>query len=140
MAESSSLFPEEMMKAKSGELSLETIAGKLSYFFEQTHLLHLQTPSHAEHSALNVWEEIVDAKDEILEKLMGYENKKLKAYKIEPLTDYSFGAPSALMNQLKLFSKQLQNYASSKGFADIENLAQDLSGHAAKTLYLLTQS
>jgi hypothetical protein len=33
-----SLFPDEMMK--SGELNLETIAGKLAYFHEQLHLIH----------------------------------------------------------------------------------------------------
>ena len=45
-----SLFPEEMMK--SGELNLETIAGKLTYFHEQLHLTHWQTTSYAEHKSL----------------------------------------------------------------------------------------
>ena len=112
----------------------------MSYFFEQIHLLHLQTPSHAEHSALNFWDYVVDAKDEILEKLMGYESRKIKSYKINPLMDYTPGAPSKVVGEVKDFAKQLESWADSKGYGDISNLAQSLSGEAAKTLYLLTQS
>ena len=132
-----SLFPEDMMN--SGELTLETIAAKFSYFFEQIHLTHLQTPSHAEHLALNVWQEVVEAKDEFLEKLMGYEGRKLKAYKIDALVDYTPGYPTKIVTDLKSFAKQMETFAGAKGYSDIENLAQSLSGAAAKTLYLLTQ-
>ena len=135
-----SLFPESMMSVSGGELSLDTIAQKFSYFFEQIHLLHLQTPSHAEHSALNVWDDVVNAKDEFLEELMGYEGRKVSAYKFEPIVDYIPGAPERILTDLKNFASQLENYASSKGYSNIENLAQDLSGKAVKTLYLLTQS
>lgn len=134
-----SLFPKEMLKT-SGEMSLETIAAKLSYFFEEIHLLHLQTPSHAEHSALNFYEYLVGAKDEILEKLMGYEGRKLKVYKIEPLYDYTAGAPKKCVTEVKDFAKELQTWADGKGYGDISNLAQSLGGEAAKTLFLLTQS
>ena len=135
-----SLFPTDMLNNSGGELTLETVAARFSYFFEEIHLLHLQTPSHAEHSALNFWDYIVDAKDEILEKLMGYEGRKLKAYKIDILTDYSPGAPNKLVNEVKTFAKQLENFANARGYGDIANLAQSLAGEAAKTLYLLTQS
>jgi hypothetical protein len=135
-----SLFPQEMLSNSGGELTLETVAAKMSYFFEQIHLLHLQTPSHAEHSALNFWDYVVDAKDEILEKLMGYEGRKLKAYKIDILTDYSAGMPSKIVEDVKSFAKQLENFANVRGYGDISNIAQALSGEAAKTLYLLTQS
>lgn len=133
-----SLFPENMLE--SGELTIESVASKMSYFFEQIHLLHLQTPSHAEHSALNFWDYVVDAKDEILEKLMGYEGRKLKAYKIAPLTDYVPGAPNKTVTEVRTFAKQLETWADGKGYGDISNLAQSLGGEAAKTLYLLTQS
>jgi len=135
-----SLFPQNMLSSSGGELSLETIAQRFSYFFEQIHLLHLQTPSHAEHSALNVWDDVVNAKDTFLEELMGYEGRKVKVYKFEPIIDYIPGAPEKVLIELKNFASQLENYASSKGYSNIENLAQDLSGKAAKTLYLLTQS
>ena len=69
-----SLFPDEMMK--SGELNLETIAGKLTYFHEQLHLLHLlhwQTKSYAEHQALGgLYDYVHDFKDGVVEKIMGY--------------------------------------------------------------------
>jgi hypothetical protein len=135
-----SFFPEEMIKSASSELSMETIAAKFSYFFEQIHLLHLQTPSHAEHSALSVWEDVVNIKDTVLEELMGYEGRKIKAYKIDSITDYSIGEPIRTLYELKDFAKNLQSFANLKGYSNIENLAQDLSGKAAKTLYLLTQS
>lgn len=135
-----SLFPQDMIISSGGELTIETVAAKMSYFFEQIHLLHLQTPSHAEHSALNFWDYVVDAKDEILEKLMGYEGRKIKAYKIDALTDYVPGAPSKVVGDVKTFAKQLQNFGDAKGYGDISNIAQSLSGEAAKTLYLLTQS
>ena len=125
---------------KTGEMSLETIAAKLSYYFEEIHLLHLQTPSHAEHSALNFYSYIVDAKDEILEKLMGYEGRKLKTYKIEALYDYAAGAPKKCVTEVKDFAKELETWADGKGYGDISNLAQSLAGEAAKTLFLLTQS
>jgi len=134
-----SLFPKDMINNSGGELSIEAVAAKFSYFFEQIHLLHLQTPSHAEHSALNFWDYVVDAKDEILEKLMGYEGRKIKSYKIEALTDYVPGAPSKVVGDVKTFAKQLENFADGKGYGDISNLAQSLGGEAAKTLYLLTQ-
>jgi hypothetical protein len=135
-----SLFPQDMIISSGGELTIETVAAKMSYFFEQIHLLHLQTPSHAEHSALNFWDYVVDAKDEILEKLMGYEGRKIKAYKIDALTDYVPGAPSKVVGDVKTFAKQLQSFGDAKGYGDISNIAQALSGEAAKTLYLLTQS
>ena len=42
------LFPDDMKsKMVSNELSLESIAAKLTYFHEQLHLLHWQTTSYA---------------------------------------------------------------------------------------------
>ena len=132
-----SLFPDSMMKT--AEMSLEHVAAKMSYFFEEIHLLHLQTPSHAEHSALNFWSYLTDAKDEILEKLMGYEGRKLKTYKIDALVDYSAGAPNKYVTEVKDFAEQLEVWADGKRYGDISNLAQSLAGEAAKTLFLLTQ-
>jgi hypothetical protein len=135
-----SIFPEEMLNTSGGELSLEMIASRLSYFFEQVHLFHLQTPSHAQHEALNLWKDIVDAKDSFLEQAMGYEGRKVKAYKFEPIVDYCSGAPEKVVLELKNFAKQLENYASIKGYSNIENMAQELNGKSAKVLYLLTQT
>jgi len=134
-----SIFPEEMMKS-SAELSLEGIASRFDYLFQQLHLLHLQTPSYAEHQALNLYDSMPGAKDEFMEKLMGYEGRKLRSYKTAPIMDYSPGSPMRVVNELKSFAEELESYASSKNYSDIENLAQSLSGSAAKTLFLLTLS
>ena len=131
-----SLFPEEMMK--SGELNIDTIAGKLTYFHEQLHLLHWQTKSYAEHQALGgLYDYVHDFKDGVIEKIMGYTGKRPGVYKIEPLSNAdSNSVVTALMD----FSSNLKRYAESNSYHDIANLADALSGEAAKTKFLLTLS
>lgn len=133
---SKSLFPEQMMK--SGELNLETIAGKLTYFHEQLHLLHWQTKSYAQHQALGgLYDYVHDFKDGVIEKLMGYTGKRPGPYKIEPLTNCT---GDECVSNLLSFASSLKSYADSNNFHDIGNLADALSGEAAKTKYLLTLS
>lgn len=131
-----SLFPEEMMK--SGELNLETIAGKLTYFHEQLHLTHWQTTSYAEHKALGkLYEYVQDFKDDVIEKLMGYTGKRPAPYKIEPLINCT---GNECVSNILSFASSLKSYAESNSYHDIDNLADALSGEAAKTKYLLTLS
>jgi hypothetical protein len=131
-----SLFPEEMMK--SGELNLEIIAGKLTYFHEQLHLLHWQTTSYAQHKALGkLYEYVQDFKDGAVEKLMGYTGKRPGVFKIDPLTATD---SNAVVTALMDFASNLKRYAESNSYHDIANLADALSGEAAKTKYLLTLS
>lgn len=137
-----SLFPDEMMEnSGSSSLTLETIAGKLSYFYEQLHLLHFQTTSFAEHSALGtIYDKVGDFQDEIVEKIMGYTGKRIRAYKIDALKDYSSGMPNIVVRELVKFAKDLEEYAEANNMPDIENIAQSLSGEASQTLYRLTLS
>jgi DNA-binding ferritin-like protein len=131
-----SLFPDEMMK--SGELNLETIAGKLTYFHEQLHLTHWQTTSYAEHKALGkLYEYVQDFKDGVIEKLMGYTGKRPAPYKIEALTNCT---GNECVSNLLSFASSLKSYAEANSYHDIANLADALSGEAAKTKYLLTLS
>ena len=131
-----SLFPEEMMK--SGELNLETIAGKLTHFHEQLHLTHWQTTSYAEHQALGaLYDYVHDFKDGVIEKLMGYTGKRPAPYKIEPLTNCT---GNECVSNILSFASSLKSYGESNGYHDISNLADALSGEAAKTKYLLTLS
>jgi hypothetical protein len=131
-----SLFPEEMMK--SGELNLETIAGKLTYFHEQLHLTHWQTTSYAEHQALGgLYDYVQDFKDGVIEKLMGYTGKRPAPYKIEPLTNCT---GNECVSNLLSFASSLKSYGEANSYHDIANLADALSGEAAKTKYLLTLS
>ena len=137
-----SLFPDEMMEnAMGSSLTLETISGKLSYFYEQLHLLHFQTTSFAEHKALGkIYDKVGDFQDEIVEKIMGYSGRRIKAYRIDVLKDYELGAPSRVVSELISFAKDLQDFGGSNNMPDIENIAQSLSGEAAQTLYRLTLS
>lgn len=132
-----SLFPEEMIKSSS-EMSLESIAARLTYFHEQLHLLHWQTQSYAEHQALGaLYDYVHDFKDGVIEKLMGYMNKRPGVYKIEPLSQIS---SIIVTSDLLSFASNLKSFAENNGYHDIANLADALSGEAAKTRYLLTLS
>ena len=131
-----SLFPEEMMK--SGELNFETIAGKLTYFHEQLHLTHWQTTSYAEHKSLGkLYEYVQDFKDDVIEKLMGYTGKRPTPYKIEPLINCT---GNECVSNILSFASSLKSYGEANSYHDIANLADALSGEAAKTKYLLTLS
>jgi DNA-binding ferritin-like protein len=135
-----SLFPDDMMSkaSVSNEMTLEGIAGKLTYFHEQLHLTHWQTTSYAEHQALGkLYEYVQDFKDDVIEKLMGYTGKRPAPYKIEPLTNCT-GMQCTL--DLLSFASQLKSYGEVNKFHDVCNLADALSGEAAKTKYLLTLS
>ncbi len=134
-----SLFPQEMLsKATDSELSLESIAAKLTYFHEQLHLTHWQTTSYAEHQATGaLYDYVHDFKDGLIEKLMGYTGKRPGAYKIEPLTDCT---AQQCVSDIMAFASSLKMYGEKNSYHDVCNLADSLSGEAAKTKYLLTLS
>ena len=134
-----SIFPEEMMEDKGTTLTLETIGASLSYFYEELHLLHFQTTSYAEHGALGIiYDKVGDFQDEIIEKIMGYTGKRIKAYKIEPLKDYSSSMPNQVVKELIKFASDLEEFGEDNNMPDIENIAQSLSGEASQTLYRLS--
>jgi len=133
-----SLFPEEMMKSSGGEMTIESIAAKLTFFHEQLHLTHWQTTSYAEHKALGkLYEYVHDFKDGLIEKIMGYTGKRPNTYKIEPLTNCT--GNECVLNLLS-FASSLKSYGEINSYHDVCNLADALSGEAAKTKYLLTLS
>ena len=132
-----SIFPKDMIsKEASSDLSVEGIAAKLSYFHEQLHLLHWQTTSYAEHKSLGkLYEYVQSFKDEVIEKVMGYTGKRPAAFKIDPLTNCT---PESCVNDLMMFASKLKAYGDVNNYHDLGNLADSLSGEAAKTKYLLT--
>jgi len=135
-----SIFPKDMLSKDSG-LTLESIGGKLSFFYEQLHLLHFQTTSYAEHQALGIiYDKVGDFQDEIIEKIMGYQSKRIKAYKIDALKDYSSGMSIEIVKDLVKFSKDLEEFGKTNNMPDIENIAQSLSGEASQALYRLSLS
>lgn len=120
-------------------MTIEEIAGKLTYFQEQVHVNHWATRNYSEHISLgSFYEYIQDFKDEVIEKLMGYTGKRVKSMKIDQLKP-DLDA-SDLVQEVMSFSKKLMDFADSNGYLDISNMAQELSGEAAKTKYLLTLS
>ena len=133
-----SLFPQQMLNSSSEGLTLESIAAKLTYFHEQLHLLHWQTSSYAEHQALGaLYDYVHDFKDGLVEKIMGYTGKRPGPYKIDALTNCT---ASQCVSDLLAFASQLKQYGEKNSFHDVCNLADALSGEAAKTKYLLTLS
>lgn len=122
----------------SSELNLDVICGKLLFYQEQLHLLHWQTSSYAEHKALGgLYEYIESFRDDIVEKLMGYTGKKPGVYKLIPLESKQ---STNVIVELMEFACSLKEYGEKNKFHDICNLADSLSGEAAKTKYLLTLS
>jgi len=120
-------------------MTTEEIAGKLTFFHEQTHLIHWQTRSFAEHTALgNFYDYLQDFKDEVVEKLMGYIGKRIQSLKIDAIDPKADSMKIA--DEVMKFSKDLENYGDTAKFGDISNLAQALSGETAKLKYLLTLS
>lgn len=128
------IFPDSIMNRS--EMSLESIAAKLTYFHEQLHLLHWQTQGYAEHMALgSLYEYIHDFRDGVIEKLMGYMGKRPAPYKIEPLINTS---PVNVVTELIAYAASLRSFADMNGYLDVGSLADSLSGEAAKTKYLLS--
>lgn len=131
------LFPEKM-KMASG-MTLEGIAAKLTYFENQVQLIHWETTGHAEHSALNFYDTVHSFKDDVMEKLMGYMGgKRPGGFKIDPIL--SGQNSTEVVTEIKDWAYSLYEWAGENHYCDVENMAQALSGEAAKTLYLLTQS
>lgn len=132
-------FPQSFLKTNG--LSLESVAGKLTYFVDQLHLLHWQTTSFAEHKALGeLYEKMFDFKDDIVEKLMGYSSRRVKAFKIEGLKDYASGVSMSVVSEINEFAAALKEWADKNKYHDISNIADAVSGESAKIKYLLTLS
>jgi len=132
------IFPKNMMNNASGELTLESIAGKLTWFHIELNLLHWQTMSLAEHQCTGIlYDYVHDFQDSTMEKLMGYANRRVGVYKIDPLNMMSI---LAVVNELLSFASSLKAYGENNSYHDICNLADSLSGEAAKARYLLTLS
>lgn len=132
-----SLFPQEMLNTGS-DMTIDGIASKLTYFHEQLHLLHWQTTSYAEHQALGgLYDYVHDFKDGVIEKIMGYSGKRPTGLKLSPIS----AMPAAsVVSELMNFASALKAYGEANKYHDVCNLADALSGEAAKTKYLLTLS
>lgn len=120
----------------------EEIRNKLFYFSDAAHVLHLDTRTYSEHKALNfAYKGLIDFRDEISEKLMGYQNgKRIGKCRVDDLPIYSKSSVDNLVSEGLKFAADLEDWAESKKYCDITNIAQALSGLFAQTQYLLTLS
>jgi len=126
---------------KESKLTPELIQGKLFYFHDVSHKFHLSTRSFAQHKSTDfLYNELVSFKDEISEKLQGYLGKIIGDIKIDQVPSYSESELKKLGKDVMDFAKDLEEYAEEKGFCDIENIAQGLSGVGAKFNYFLMLS
>jgi hypothetical protein len=123
-------------------LTSEVIKGKLFSLHNSAHSLHLDTRSFAEHEALKtLYTELVEFKDSLCEMLMGYQNgKRIGKIKLDEVPLYSQEAVNQLVKDGMSFSKELYEWAEDKGYCNVSNTAQELSGLFAQTLYRLTLS
>ena len=126
-----------------GKVSMtpEEIRNKLFYFENAFHAFHQDTTNGWEHDALGkLYEQLADYKDDIPEKIMGYMGgKRIGSLKREQIPAYSNKESSIkLVEELIKFAKQLEEWAESKEYCDIENIAQSLSGDGAKAIYRLS--
>lgn len=121
-------------------LTPEVIQSKLFYMSDAAHKLHLDTKSFAQHKALGkLYEGLIDFRDDISEKLMGYmDGKRIGAIKVGALPEFSEKAAMDLAKEVREFGLELEEFAEENEFSDIENIAQSLSGLGAQTVYLLT--
>ena len=127
-----SIFPDSMLSSSTGgELTLESIASKLIWFELQLHMVHWQTSGYAEHEAMNVYDTIHEFTDIYMEKLMGYSRRKIKELKISPIIPNANS--STILSELINYSNELSNFAKANNYSDLDNMAQELSGNAAKT-------
>lgn len=133
-----SFFPEEMLNKSSSELTLESIASKLTQLSESFQLLHWQTTGYAEHKATNQgYDYIREFMDGLMEKLMGYTGRRPSIYKVELISPVT---AMSLTSDAMSFANTLKSYGEANGYHDVCNLADELSGEMAKIKYLLTLS
>lgn len=129
---------EEEMTSK---LTPEKIQGKLFSFHNAAHKFHLSTKSFAEHKATDyLYNELVNYKDEVSEKLQGYEGKMIGNIKLDTIPEYSTSASKELAKEIMEFARDLEAFGEQNEYCDIENIAQGLSGVGAKFNYLLMLS
>lgn len=99
-----------------------------------TKLSHYVTQSFAAHEALGKTHDALNGLvDDITEKLIGYSSIDPQALAIGTLSSLPV---ATLAQAIIATAKKLETFAEEKGYCDIENLAQELSGVGAKLKYL----
>jgi DNA-binding ferritin-like protein len=133
-----SIFPKAMLEKKTSSLTIESIIEKLFYFQIEVQMLHWKTKNYAEHKATgNLYEYIVEFKDDVVEKIMGYTGTTPITIAVFSYKEENF---LTILSRIQDFSNQLKMYGEKNGYHDVCNKADELSGMVAKTKYLSTLS
>jgi hypothetical protein len=128
----------EMMKIM---MTPKEIRNKLFYFHNAAHVYHQDTTGGWEHDTLGkLYEGLIEFKDDIPEKIMGYMGgKRIQGFEALPVSEYvGIDSSNKLAKEIIDFAKKLEEWAEEKEYCDISNIAQSLSGLGAKTVYRLT--
>lgn len=117
----------------------QSIINKLYSLPIKVQFCHHLTTSFAAHKALDTaYESLNDLKDSIIEKLIGYSGERFKSVTIPTYSNYTEEMNLEVAKEIKTFGEELEIYAESMDYCDIENLAQEYSGVGAQLTYLLT--
>lgn len=121
--------------------SLDELFNKLYQLPDKIQFCHHNTTSYAKHMALDrTYNSLVEMKDEIVEKLIGYTGQRIKTLTLGTISSYTEELPKQLAQEIINFGNQLEEYGEENGYCDIENLAQSYAGIGAQLNYLLTLS
>jgi hypothetical protein len=121
------------------KLDMDEIASKLFSLPVKAHFIHHSTKLFPMHEAMGkLYDGLEDAKDELIEKCIGYTGMRYKTLKVETYPMYSDALAVQVAKEVMMFAKDLEDWAEENGYCDIENLAQSYSGLGAHALYRLT--
>lgn len=117
------------------------IVTKLLTFQNQIKILHWQTTSFSEHSALDkIYGDLSEHIDEFIETFMGKYGRVIAQTNFNIiLQNYSSLAPMDLMNQMIAYlTNELPTMLDAKKDTDLLNIRDEMLGNANQTKYLLT--
>jgi hypothetical protein len=120
-------------------LSAENIFSTLVSLEVESHLLHLNTTSFAQHKALDeLYSGIQGFRDTILENVLGHTNKRLMP--VKGIAVKTGRTEQEICSELNMFSKQLHSWGEDNDWDDLANIADELQALSTKVSYLLTLS
>lgn len=122
------------MAKKFVAITEKEIYTEIHKFLLNLKLNHYRTKSFAAHEALGrIYGELNDLADSITEKLIGYSDVYPDSFNIGTVAPQGL---KVIATSLISLGNQIEEYADEKGFCDIENLAQELSGLGAQLNFL----
>jgi len=124
----------------STSLSPDIIMNRLFSDHSKAHYYHLQATSYAQHKMLRkLYEALEDSKDAICEYLLGMQApKRFGMMTSEPVPAFSDAVLTRFLEDGCKFTMQIIEYAKSKNWEQLANLASDLQGEWVKAKYLNT--